>query len=57
MVVKIERDAAKVLTSNGTPEQPDVRVCRLPDIQRRVIFKQKPMTQDKDNNTVRGRGR
>ena len=26
----------QVLTSNGTPDKPDVRLCRLPDIQRKV---------------------
>ncbi|KAG2448985.1 hypothetical protein HYH02_005739 [Chlamydomonas schloesseri] len=53
VIVKIEKDAARVLTSNGTPDQPDVRLCRLPDIQRKVVFKQKPITQDHGGNQVK----
>ncbi|GFR39839.1 hypothetical protein Agub_g334 [Astrephomene gubernaculifera] len=53
VVVKIEKDAARVLTNNGTPDQPDVRLCRLTDIQRKVTFKQKPVTQDQAGNQVR----
>ncbi|KAG2495630.1 hypothetical protein HYH03_006230 [Edaphochlamys debaryana] len=53
VVVKIEKDAARVLTNNGTPEQPDVRLCRLTDIQRKVTFKNKPVTQDQAGNAIR----
>ncbi|EFJ43471.1 hypothetical protein VOLCADRAFT_106802 [Volvox carteri f. nagariensis] len=53
VVVKIEKDAARVLTNNGTPEQPDVRLYRLTDIQRKVTFKQKPVTQDQAGNPLR----
>ncbi|GLC43354.1 hypothetical protein PLESTB_001336800 [Pleodorina starrii] len=53
VIVKIEKDAARVLTSNGTPDQPDVRLCRLTDIQRKVTYRQKPVTQDQSGNPVR----
>ncbi|KXZ44189.1 hypothetical protein GPECTOR_71g550 [Gonium pectorale] len=53
VVVKIEKDAARVLTNNGNPDQPDVRLCRLTDIQRKVSYKQKPVTQDQAGNPVR----
>ncbi len=34
--VPIRTVTRQVITSNGTPDKPDVRLCRLPDIQRKV---------------------
>ncbi|GIL82005.1 hypothetical protein Vretimale_1566 [Volvox reticuliferus] len=53
VLVRIEKDAARVLTCNGTPDQPDVRLYRLTDIQRKITYKQKPVTQDQAGNQVR----
>lgn len=47
----------QVLTSQGTPEQPDVRLCRLTDIQRKVNYRQKPVTQDQYGNQVGRHGK
>lgn len=51
VIVKIEHQAALVLTSNGTQERPDVRTCRLPDIQRKIMGGS-ATAQDNVNNTI-----
>lgn len=51
VIVKIEHQAAMVLTSNGTQERPDIRTCRLPDIQRKIMG-MNATAQDNVNNTI-----
>ncbi|KAL4420140.1 hypothetical protein ABPG77_010356 [Micractinium sp. CCAP 211/92] len=36
VVVNVEADALRVLTNQGRPDKPDIRVCRLPDIKRKM---------------------
>ncbi|KAK2076003.1 hypothetical protein QBZ16_001339 [Prototheca wickerhamii] len=36
VIVGVDRDACRVLTNQGRPEKPDVRVCRLPDLKRKL---------------------
>lgn len=51
VIVKIEHQAALVLSTNGTQERPDIRTCRQPDIQRKIMGAT-ATAQDKVNNTV-----
>ena len=32
----MEPDSCTVLTNQGRPDKPDVRVCRLPDLKRKI---------------------
>lgn len=45
VIVGVEKEAARVLTNQGRPEKPDVRVCRLPDIQKKLLVRRN-VTQD-----------
>ena len=45
VIVGVEKEACRVLTNQGRPEKPDVRVCRLPDIQRKLLARRN-VTQD-----------
>ncbi len=36
VIVGVERDACRVLTNQGRPEKPDVRVALLPDLKRKL---------------------
>lgn len=36
VIVGVDKDSCSVLTNQGHPEKPDVRVCRLPDLKRKV---------------------
>ncbi|PRW59844.1 transcription elongation factor SPT5-like protein 1 [Chlorella sorokiniana] len=36
VIVNVEQDALRVLTNQGRPDKPDIRVCRLPDIKRKM---------------------
>ncbi len=56
VIIKIEKDTARVLTSESTLEKPDIRVCRLTDMQRKV-FSRNIITTDRSGNKVRGGGR
>lgn len=51
VIFQIDKDAAKVLTVQGTPDHPDIKVCRIADIQRKV-FSKKNTTGDAYNNQV-----
>jgi transcription elongation factor SPT5 len=52
VIFKIEREAARVLTSNGTLERPEIRVCREPDMLRKV-FSKNTTTTDKNSQRVK----
>ncbi len=59
VIVGVEKEACRVLTNQGRPEKPDVRVCRLPDIQRKLLSKRN-VTQDAggcQDGCARGGGR
>ncbi|KAK9811747.1 hypothetical protein WJX72_009461 [[Myrmecia] bisecta] len=51
IIVAVDKDTCRVLTNQGTPEKPDIRLCRLPDIKRKMITR-KAVTQDKWMNPV-----
>ncbi|GAB4821977.1 hypothetical protein N2152v2_009023 [Parachlorella kessleri] len=51
VIVGVEKEACRVLTNQGRPEKPDVRVCRLPDIQRKLLARRN-VTQDAGRNEV-----
>lgn len=36
VVINVEQDALRVLTNQGRPDKPDIRVCRLADIKRKM---------------------
>ena len=36
VIVGVEKDTCKVLTNAGEAGKPDVRVCKLPDLKRKV---------------------
>ena len=36
VIVGVDKDSCRVLTNQGRPEKPDLRVCRLPDIKRKM---------------------
>ena len=52
VIYKIERDAARVLTNNGTLERPDLRVCKESDITRKINSRTSSTT-DKNNQRVK----
>jgi transcription elongation factor SPT5 len=37
VIIGVDKDSCKVLTNQGRPDSPDVRICRLPDIKRKVV--------------------
>lgn len=37
VIVGVDKDSCRVLTNQGRPEAPDIRICRLPDIKRKVV--------------------
>ena len=37
VLVGVDKDSCRVLTNQGRPDAPDVRICRLPDIKRKVV--------------------
>jgi hypothetical protein len=51
MIIGIQRDTARVLTSSSTPDMPDVRVVRGSDIQRKLNPKNM-VTTDTNMNQV-----
>eukprot|EP00898_Chlorokybus_atmophyticus_P002859 jgi/Chlat1/3574/Chrsp234S03564 len=51
MIIKVEKEACQVLTNNGTPDRPDIRTVRLPEIQRK-LYSKKYTTQDAYMNTI-----
>lgn len=55
VIVKIERDAAKVLTSASSLLQPDFRICKVTDIMHKVKSRG-AITTDAYQNPVRGQG-
>jgi len=52
VIIKIERQTARVLSSESTLEKPAVRVCTLADIQKKVLGRN-IITMDKNGNKVR----
>jgi hypothetical protein len=54
VIISIQRQSARLLTSASSPEQSDVRVVRGMDIQRKVIARNL-LTTDMFNNQVQGR--
>ena len=36
VIVGVEADSCRVLTNAGDPSNPDIRVCRLPDLKRKI---------------------
>jgi hypothetical protein len=55
VIILIQRDAARVLTSASTPGSHNFRVVRAADIQRKLLAKNM-VTTDMNRNQVRGRG-
>ncbi|RMZ52246.1 hypothetical protein APUTEX25_001636, partial [Auxenochlorella protothecoides] len=51
VIVGVERDACRVLTNQGRPEKPDVRVALLPDLKRK-LNNRKAGAQDGARNEV-----
>ncbi|KAK9820946.1 hypothetical protein WJX81_001276 [Elliptochloris bilobata] len=51
VLVNVSKDTARVLTNQGTAEQPDVRTVRLPDIKRK-LFNRNAVAKDRTNNSV-----
>jgi transcription elongation factor SPT5 len=51
VIVGIEKDTCRVLTNAGDPGKPDVRVCRLPDVKRK-INNRRASAQDKARNEI-----
>ena len=37
VIISVDKDSCRVMTNQGRPDSPDVRVCRLPDIKRKVV--------------------
>ncbi len=37
VIVGVDKDSCRVLTNQGRPDAPDIRICRLPDIKRKVV--------------------
>ena len=37
VIVGVDKDSCKVLTNQGRPDAPDVRICRLPDMKRKIV--------------------
>eukprot|EP00798_Chlamydomonas_sp_ICE-L_P024641 gene24641-10264_t len=52
VIIRIDKDAARVLTGNGSLEQPELRICRLADMQRKV-FTKNIITTDCYQNQIR----
>ncbi|GAX85054.1 hypothetical protein CEUSTIGMA_g12474.t1 [Chlamydomonas eustigma] len=51
VIIKIEKASAMVLSSESTLEKPDIRVCTLPDITRKVLGRN-IITMDRNGNKV-----
>ncbi|KAG7669634.1 hypothetical protein Ndes2437B_g05814 [Nannochloris sp. 'desiccata'] len=51
VIVGVEKDTCRVLTNAGDPGKPDVRVCRLPDLKRK-INNRRASAQDKARNEI-----
>lgn len=45
VIVGVDKDCCSVLTNQGRPEKPDLRVCRLPDLKRKMDSR-RASTQD-----------
>lgn len=39
VIVGVNKDSCRVLTNQGRPDAPDVQVCRLPDMKRKIVNK------------------
>ncbi len=51
VIVGVEKDTCRVLTNAGDPGKPDVRVCRLPDVKRKITNR-RASAQDKARNEI-----
>ena len=51
--IKIEKLSARVLSSESTLEKPDVRICTLADMQKKVLSRNM-ITLDKNGSKVGG---
>jgi transcription elongation factor SPT5 len=51
VIVGVEQDSCSVLTNQGRPEKPDVRVCRLHDLKRKADTRRN-VAQDGSRNEV-----
>jgi hypothetical protein len=49
VIVGVEESACRVLTNQGRPDKPDVRVCRLPDLKRK-LNNRRASTQDRSES-------
>eukprot|EP00854_Cymbomonas_tetramitiformis_P009613 gene9613-11391_t len=47
VIIKVDREACRVLTNNSLADRPDVRVCRLPDIKKKISLRRNT-AQDKN---------
>lgn len=52
VIVSVDQDVAKVMTTASGVERPDIRVCKLPDIQKQLRIKG-GSTQDVYGNSIR----
>jgi transcription elongation factor SPT5 len=39
VIVGVDKDSCRVMTNQGRPDKPDVRICRLPDLKRKLTDK------------------
>ena len=37
VIIAVDKDSCRVLTNQGRPDSPDIRICRLPDMKRKVV--------------------
>lgn len=37
VIIGVDKDSCRVLTNQGRPDSPDIRICRLPDMKRKVV--------------------
>lgn len=51
VIVGVDKDSCRVLTNQGRPDRPDIRICRLPDLKRKIDSR-RTGTQDGARNDV-----
>lgn len=51
VIVGVDKDSCRVLTNQGRPERADIRICRLPDLKRKIDSR-RTGTQDGARNDV-----
>ena len=51
IIVNVEKETCQVLTNRGTVDRPEVRVCRLPDLKRKILTRN-ATAPDRQMNTV-----